>query len=89
MKQQELQPDGVGYQVVPNSPRENPDPLLTPAEAAAWIGCSPQTLASARCTRTGVFASIPWVKLGKRVAYRRSDLQRWVEQQVRGAAVEA
>ena len=69
--------------------RENPDPILTPVEAAAWVGCRPQTLAYARCTRTGAYASLPWVKLGHRIGYRRSDLQRWVEQQLRGAAVEA
>ena len=60
------------------TPIQNADPLLTPPEAGAYVGAATQTLACARCTRVGVYATIPWIKTGRRVFYRRSDLDAWL-----------
>jgi len=52
------------------------DPLLTPFEAAAYIGVSENTLSVWRCV--GRYA-IPFIKVGRLVRYRRSDLEAWLE----------
>jgi predicted DNA-binding transcriptional regulator AlpA len=48
--------------------------LLTPAEAAAWLGRAPATLANWRAAGTGP----PHVKEGRLVRYRKSDLESWL-----------
>jgi len=45
--------------------------LLSRVEAAAFLGVSPQTLAAWACNRR---VNLPYVKLGRRVVYRRRDL---------------
>ena len=52
------------------------DPLLPPSEAAAYIGVSENTLSVWRCV--GRYA-IPFIKVGRLVRYRRSDLDTWLE----------
>ena len=52
------------------------DPLFTPPEAAAYIGVSENTLSVWRCV--GRYA-IPFIKVGRLVRYRRSDLDTWLE----------
>lgn len=59
-------------------PNVNPDPILSNVEAAAYIGCRPQTLAAARCTRVSAYSAIPFIKAGRRVGYRTSDLEAWL-----------
>ena len=55
--------------------------LLTTEEAARFLRISPQTLSNWRSGASGP----PHVKLGKRVAYRRSDLVAWLEtREIRG-----
>ena len=49
--------------------------FLTPEEAAAELSVSKQTLANWRST--GMF-DLPFTKIGKRVRYRRSDLEAWL-----------
>lgn len=54
--------------------------LMTPAETAEAIGIKKNTLAVWRCTgRHG----LPFVKVGTRVAYRRSDVQAWLDGNIR------
>lgn len=59
---------------------QNPDPLLRPPAAAAYIGAkSAQALAEARCTGTGAYADLEFIKAGTRIFYRRSQLDRWLD----------
>jgi hypothetical protein len=51
--------------------------LVDEAEAADFIGIKKQTLAVWRCT--GRY-DLPFVKVGRRVKYRISDLERWLSQ---------
>ena len=52
-------------------------PSMTTEEAAAYIGCTPATLMTLRSRGGGP----PFYRgLAKRVLYRRSDLDRFVEQ---------
>lgn len=49
--------------------------LLTREEAANFLGLSTQTLATwACCKRYG----LPYLKIGRKVAYRRADLEKWL-----------
>ena len=45
---------------------------LNTEEAAAFLGLSPTTLEKDRSTRT---LGVPFVKIGRSVTYRRSDLE--------------
>ena len=53
--------------------------LLTPREAADYRKASPSTLAKERCTGFGP----PFVKMGRSVRYRRSDLDNWIAANIR------
>jgi len=55
---------------------QSTDPLFTPPEAAAYIGITENTLSVWRCV--GRYA-IPFIKVGRLVRYRRSDLEAWLE----------
>ena len=57
----------------------NPDPPLPPPAAAAYIGAKVQALAEARCTGTGAYADLEFIKAGTRIFYRRSQLDRWLD----------
>jgi len=50
--------------------------LMDPANAAAYLGMKPQTLAGWRCQKIGP----PWVSCGRAIRYRRSDLERWINE---------
>ncbi len=50
--------------------------LLKEAEAAEVLGIQPQTLSAWRCRGVN---SLPFVKVGRAVRYRRSDLEAWME----------
>jgi excisionase family DNA binding protein len=50
--------------------------LLTPAEAAVYLGVKPETLAVWRCTKRYALA---YVKVGRRVMYRQKDLDNFIE----------
>lgn len=52
------------------------DPLLAPIEAARYIGVTENTLSVWRCV--GRYA-IPFIKVGRLVRYRQSDLETWLE----------
>jgi hypothetical protein len=53
--------------------------LLTPREAAGALKSNPRTLERWRTDGAGP----PFVKVGRRVAYRRIDLQEWLASRVR------
>ena len=52
------------------------NPLFTPSEAATYIGVTENTLSVWRCV--GRYA-IPFIKVGRLVRYRVSDLDAWLE----------
>lgn len=54
-----------------------PSEAMTPAEAAAWLGCHAATLATWRGTGRGPV----FVRVGGRIRYREADLIAWVKQQ--------
>lgn len=56
------------------------DPKLTEPEAAQYIGVAPATLTQWRCT--GRY-DLPFLKIGRLIRYRRSDLDAWLESRVR------
>jgi excisionase family DNA binding protein len=59
--------------------------LLTQREAAALLRLSERTLERLRITGLGPV----FVKAGRRVLYRESDLEAWVESRVRGSTSES
>lgn len=60
----------------PPLPQPVPPPLLSRRDAAAYLGVQPQTLAAWACTKR---VKLPYSKLGRRVMYRRDDLDRFVQ----------
>ena len=61
----------------------NPDELLPPPEAAALLRTTVDTLAVWRSTGRH---AIPFVKVGRSVRYRRSDLLAWIDSRTRTQA---
>ena len=55
------------------------DPLLTRKEAAEVLDCKESTLALWKCTKR---YPLPYVKIGKNVRYRLSDLKKFIERNV-------
>lgn len=58
------------------------DVLLSTAQAARLVGLSPKTLRQLRCERSGPRCLKFGTAAQARVLYRRSDLERWVQQNV-------
>ncbi len=56
--------------------------LLSRREAAAYLGVAEQTLAVWASTKR---VHIPFIKLGKLVKYRKSDLDQFITKNLRGA----
>lgn len=59
--------------------------LRTPEQAAEYLGLEPQTLAIWRST--GRY-SLPFVKCGRLVRYKQSDLDKFVARRTVGASAE-
>lgn len=57
-----------------------PSDLLDEKPAAEFLDVSPGTLSVWRCT--GRYA-LPFIKVGRRVKYRRTDLIAWLESRTR------
>lgn len=57
-----------------NTCEEDPARLLTPAQAAGILNIPVSTLARWRSERR----ELPYVKVGKLIRYRRTDLDAWV-----------
>ncbi|WP_081616855.1 MULTISPECIES: helix-turn-helix domain-containing protein [unclassified Thioalkalivibrio] len=51
--------------------------LLSTRQAAEFLHVSPRTLIRWRGERQGP----PWVKAGRKILYRRSDLDLWIDRQ--------
>lgn len=51
-------------------------PMLNREDAAKYLGISSSTLANWACTRK---FNIPYIRLGKAVRYRKSDLDAFIE----------
>lgn len=64
-------------------PSRQPHQLLDRSGAAEYLGISPQTLAIWASTRR---YGLPFVKIGRRVKYRVTDLDSFIESRVVGAA---
>ena len=64
---------------------DSPLTLVTPEDAARLLTSKERTLERWRSTGTGP----PYVKVGRRVAYRLRDLEAWVERQTRQHTAEA
>ena len=60
--------------------KQQSTPLLSPIEAARYIGVTGNTLAVWRCV--GRY-DIPFIKIGRLVRYRVSDLEAWMESRTR------
>lgn len=56
----------------------NPDELIEATEAAALLRQKPQTLAAWRCDGKGP----EFVKIGRRVLYRRDAISAWIAGQI-------
>ena len=52
--------------------------LMSEKEVASFLGLKPQTLAIWRMRKE----KIPFVRMGRRIAYRREDVERWLESQI-------
>lgn len=62
----------------------DPDEILTTRDAARLTGVSEHTLAHWRCDESP--DGPPWIRLGgRRVGYRRRDLQQWLASRVTAA----
>ncbi len=57
-----------------------PADLLTPEQVATALGLSHRTLAAWRSSGRN---PLPYLKIGGRVRYRRSDVTAWLESQAR------
>ena len=62
------------------------DALLNRDEAAAILGLKPTTLAIWACTGRN---DLPYIKVGSRVRYRRTDLEEWLRRRTTGSQVAA
>ena len=63
---------------------DRPVELLTTAEAASYLRTTPGTLTTWRCTKA---RTIPYIKRGRSVLYRRRDLDAWLDAQTVDAQV--
>ena len=65
---------------VPQSPTDEQNTLMTRQQAGEYLRVSPDTLAV--WATTGRY-DLPYVKIGRRVMYRKVDLDAFIEQRVR------
>jgi hypothetical protein len=61
-----------------NTPERDELQLLTEADVSALLSVPLQTLRNARSRRAGGFGSLPFVRLGRSVRYRRADVERFI-----------
>lgn len=59
------------------------DKLLTQNEVVEWTGMSPAWFEMNRFKGTG----IPYVRLGRAVRYKVSEVQRWIDSHVVGTCI--
>ena len=70
--------EGVGIGKVEASPVVA---MMTPQQAAEYLGVNAQTLGIWRCTHR---YSIPFVKVGSKVRYRKADLDEFLQCRTKG-----
>jgi len=63
----------------PHSTHPQNDDIVKPAKAAELLGISVNTLAAWRSNKR-IDPPLPYVKVGARVFYRRSDLSWWLNE---------
>jgi hypothetical protein len=54
--------------------------LLTTRELAKWLRSTPGAVGKARCIRSRNYP--PYIKIGRRVLYRRVDVADWLKEHV-------
>jgi len=59
-----------------STPSPTPPELFTTPQAAAFLGCTADTLTTWRCTKA---VKVPYVRVGRLVRYRRRDLEAFLE----------
>jgi len=57
------------------TPTSSSSPLLTPDQSAQMLGIAAGTLSVWRCTRR---VDLPYVKVGRAIRYRLSDLETFI-----------
>jgi len=62
---------------------EKIDNLLTQQQVVDWTGMSKQYFEISRFRGTGV----PYVKIGRSVRYKTSEVQKWIESNVVGTGI--
>lgn len=62
---------------------EQQDKLLTQAQVVEWTGMSPAWFEMNRFKGIG----IPYVKMGRAIRYKTSDVRRWIESNVVGTGI--
>ena len=60
--------------------------LLSRKDTAAFLGVTPETLAVWACEKR---YSLPYVKVGRLVKYRRADIETWLESRTVNVAAPA
>lgn len=60
--------------------------LMSRAQAAEFLGLREQTLA---CWATTGRYALPYVRVGRRARYRRTDLEKWLAERTRTCATDA
>ena len=63
------------------TPSPSPSSLLTPEQAASFLGVTAGTLNVWRATRR---YPLPFCKIGRKVMYRQSDLETFAESRLHG-----
>lgn len=51
--------------------------LISPKKASELLGVTVKSLANSRYTRTGI--DIPYIKLGNRIRYQKSDIETYIK----------
>lgn len=60
---------------------------LSTREVAAELGISAGTLMQARAGKGNGFEALPFIKIGRRVIYRRSDVEQFIASHVTSGAM--
>lgn len=67
---------------MPTTSTTKNDRLMDPAEVAELLGTTTGTLSVWRCTRR---YHLPYVRVGRRVRYRRADVENFIAERTVGA----
>lgn len=59
--------------------------ILSPLQAAKFLGIRPETLSKWRCEKS---RSLPFIRTGRFVRYRLKDLREWLESNIEIPKVE-